>query len=339
MDCATGGFRALHSHVKAMKAASSRYAASSVSSDEGERLGTPRSPEITDVGLRGNQERLWEQEKNLNALRVRCVLGLLEQVAVLNEHQTLEVDSEIAYTERERNVRSMQCTLNDEMKRVAEKERNLDARILEITRLEARLHKALLEQEQKGTLEHQQSNYQNEREAVLELRERKLALSKARFDEKEKHLQTKERILNEKEAELADFQVELSRKGRENAERVKAVENECRASYTSRMADVEDARRELEIQQIRLQKREADVAYRERASAAQALALEEVQRQLHQQQMVQEDYLTLITQIQDRTEAATADCADDHCSTLDTAVRRSSQLRLASNAHTDFQFV
>lgn len=31
-------------------------------------------------------------------------------------------------------------------------------------------------------------------------------------------LQTKERILNEKEAELADFQVELSRKGRENAE-------------------------------------------------------------------------------------------------------------------------
>ncbi|KAJ8566816.1 hypothetical protein ON010_g6304 [Phytophthora cinnamomi] len=72
----------------------------------------------------------------------------------------------------------MEHALNEEMERVAEEERNLDVRILEITRLEARLHYALLEQQQKGFQEAQQAeavsqtNGQTEREAVLDLREK-----------------------------------------------------------------------------------------------------------------------------------------------------------------------
>jgi hypothetical protein len=109
----------------------------------------------------------------------------------------------------------MQQTLDEEAERAAEKERNLDARILEITRLEARLYEALLQQEQKPQQEPQQveeSTLESDREHILDLRERvravqgaactfksvicctfltllqELALARAKVAEKEKHV-------------------------------------------------------------------------------------------------------------------------------------------------------
>lgn len=62
----------------------------------------------------------------------------------------------------------MEHTLNEEMDRVTEKGRNLDARILRITRLEARLHEALLQQEPQTS----PNKDQTDRKSLLDLRER-----------------------------------------------------------------------------------------------------------------------------------------------------------------------
>ncbi|KAG6609986.1 uncharacterized protein IUM83_00662 [Phytophthora cinnamomi] len=79
----------------------------------------------TGSALRYNQKHLWEQEQHLNDLRT----------AVIKEHQTQQA--------RERSIRSMEHALNEEMERVAEEERNLDVRILEITRRRNKLKRFL----------------------------------------------------------------------------------------------------------------------------------------------------------------------------------------------------
>ncbi|POM66325.1 Hypothetical protein PHPALM_17830 [Phytophthora palmivora] len=199
----------------------------------------------------------------------------------------------------------MERTLEDELGRVSEKERNLDMRILEITRLEARLHEALLQQElqkEPQEVEPDTSNGLDEREAVLEIREKKLQFSKVQQDEKEKHLKAKERVLNEQAAELSNFQARLLRKykDRESADamRITVLEDELRAAHMQQKASLESTRLELEDRCVRLDEREASIACRERATTAQAKTLEQLQRLLlHQREwslMTQEDYLSSV---------------------------------------------
>lgn len=89
----------------------------------------------------------------------------------------------VVWQERERSVRLMESSLQDATERVTEKEASLDARIHEIMRLEARLHQALIEQQQQKQEEapesthssdstaNNRSNTMEEREAALVLQE------------------------------------------------------------------------------------------------------------------------------------------------------------------------
>ncbi|KAL4095823.1 hypothetical protein PRIC1_009191 [Phytophthora ramorum] len=303
MEGATGGFRALRSRVKAAKESSLKNGAS-VNAVHCDRSESPRVllGLVGEKALRYNQESWWEQEKNLNALRT----------AVVKEQNNLQA--------RERNIRSIERTLNEEMERVAEKERNLDARILEITRLEARLHNALLQQEHKLQMEPQHAdmippnNDHSDRESILLLRERELVLSRARVDEKNNHLQAKERVLNEKEAELMSFQAELERTGKIADAHIKLLEEKLNSSYTQQIASVEAAKHELEARRVHLEEREEGAAYRERATTAQAGALEQFQRLIAQQfeasLMGQEDYLARSLYLQEKFIAEPVNNAD-----------------------------
>ncbi|KAG7380553.1 hypothetical protein PHYPSEUDO_007063 [Phytophthora pseudosyringae] len=225
----------------------------------------------------------------------------------MKEHQHLQT--------RERGIRSMEHTLEDELQRVAEKERNLDARIVEITRLEARLHKALLQQGRQLQKEPQEietinpNNAPDDREVILGLREKKLAFSLAQVNAKEKHLQAKERALNDKEAELASFQAELERKDRDADVRLKMMEGELRAGCIKHMTSVDAAKLELEYRRTNLEEREASLVCRDRAATAQAVALEQFQRLLLQQHecslMIQEDFLARGVYLHERITATT----------------------------------
>ncbi|GAB9475215.1 hypothetical protein Gpo141_00012317 [Globisporangium polare] len=216
MEC-TGGFRALRSHVQAAKASSSRPG--SGASYRRERRDERRDGEDEDGGdsdqvsahllyegwqIRCNQERLWEDERHLNALRA----------AFLKDQKELK--------ERERGVRMMETSLQESGERVAEKEKGLDTRIQEIMRLESRLHEALEEKQHRAaSTEPEQSDNNNskstgkeqeEREAALVVQEDELKLTRERAAEREKHLILKERVLSEKAVELSALSTELERK-------------------------------------------------------------------------------------------------------------------------------
>ncbi|KAG7394214.1 hypothetical protein PHYBOEH_005469 [Phytophthora boehmeriae] len=297
MECAAGGFRALQSHVKAVKG---NLPQCEGDTDETERSGVDgkNNLDASENAQQGNQDPLWEQQRQLRVLRSKAAFS--------KDQQMLKA--------RERSIRSIENTLNEEMARVAEKSQNLDARILEITRLEARLHEALLLQEQKTAREPQEAEPSPaisdiaEREAVLDLRIKEVMLAKVQIDAKEKHIQAKERILSEKEVELATFEKGLERKDRERQQadmRFKLLEEKLLATHAEQMTVVENVKAELETRQSQLDERETQLAYREHATKAKVVALNQLQQIISQEHerslLAQEDYLARGLYLQEET--------------------------------------
>ncbi|KAL3673374.1 hypothetical protein V7S43_001090 [Phytophthora oleae] len=95
---------------------------------------------------------------------------------------------------------------------------------------------------------------------------------------KEKHLNAKERVLNEQEAELTSFRAVVERKGRDVEARLKLMED----ARIQQLASVKATTLELSAQNMRLNDREANIAYQEQALTVPATALEQFQRHLAQ---------------------------------------------------------
>ncbi|TMW55086.1 hypothetical protein Poli38472_013848 [Pythium oligandrum] len=212
----TGGFKSLRSHVKLVKEVAPTSVRRESSRSELDQEWDSKSVKpLSCVEPEEPQPRQQNQEKQeradpryLEAIRLR----------LMREERDLKA--------RERSIKLAEISLEETQQRAGEKEKSLDQRILEIARLECRLHEALAQAAPPPAVATDDTNntgydirskqqWLEEREALLRLQEQEVQIARNRIAEREKHIATKERVLRDKASELNQLQTDLESKAQQ----------------------------------------------------------------------------------------------------------------------------